>query len=148
MGGNDRNSPEVIEKRRALAGEVLRFIRSGLQEEPACAVVGLDRRTWQRWKKDPGKHGLNPWTIVSPVDEQEQEVDFNVAVEQAIAQFEMTHLLKVTSAKPWQAHMTILERKWPEKYGRRESVRLAGKLGISLTEIVTRSMAPPKSDAD
>jgi hypothetical protein len=88
--------PEIVEK-------ILLILRAGNYFEVAAAVVGVSRRSLYRW--------------------MEQREDFREKVQQAIAISEMKALKRIQDAADagvWQAAAWKLERRFPERWARRD----------------------------
>lgn len=96
--------------------DLLQNIESGLTRERACMLVGITGRTLRSWLKE-GREDI----------EQELNTEKAALVERldrAEVAFEKVHLenIALASAKRWEASAWLLERKWPESYGRRFTV--------------------------
>jgi transposase len=104
-------------------------VRQGLYRESAAKLVGVSRRTFQRWLET----GASESDLDLPEDQCKHEGRYRrlfEAVEQAEAQFEAEMVEMVADAarskapNTWQAAMTILERKMPDRYGKRDTTVL------------------------
>lgn len=95
--------PDVVE--RLLAG-----LRDGLPRDAACQQAGLSRRTFYTWQRR-AKEGYAPAGALVE------------AIEQAEAVAEAEHLENIRRAgqhvPQWTASAWYLERKYPERWGRR-----------------------------
>lgn len=98
-----------------LAEQLLALIRSGNYLGVACRAVNLPRRTFGEWL-ERGKRGE---------EGDEPYVEFRAKVEQARAVGEARNVAAIASAakESWQAAAWMLERQYPERWGR-VSVRL------------------------
>ena len=124
-GRPSKLTPELTVELYRLIGE------EGLTQTGAAAAVGIHRATFQRWKA-AGREARSG-----------RFRDFCDALERAEAEFERTHLQRIGSGDPdvetrvrerngeeierititrppdWRRSAWLLERRWPERYGRR-----------------------------
>ena len=118
-----------------LQENVLKVIRSGNYIETACAYVGINKSTFYDWLKrgarEKDRVAKNPRARVRK-DEQ-PFVDFSNAVEKALAHAEIRDVAIIGKAaeENWQAAAWRLERKFPDRWGRKEKYALehSGKDG-------------------
>lgn len=107
-----------------LQARLIQYLRQGNYIVTACNAVGIDRTSFWRWMQ---------------IGEQETEgihFEFCNAAKQAMAEGEAEMALRVRSAtrdrvveaapegfvlipSSWQAAMTFLERRYPQRWGRR-----------------------------
>lgn len=89
-----------------------------------CEILGVDTSSIKNWfdRADDPREG-NPIYL-----------EFFLAVKKSEAQAEARLLSKIEAAgndpKNWPAHMTILERRHPERWGRRDRVQVDQKTTI------------------
>lgn len=104
-------------------------VRTGLYRESAAKLVGVRRRTFQRWLEI----GASESDLDLPDDQCKHEGRYRRLfedVERAEAEFEKEMVEMVAAAarsqapNTWQAAMTILERKMPDRYGKRDTTVL------------------------
>jgi hypothetical protein len=115
-------TPELQEK-------ILLHLRVGAYVETAAACAGIHKDTFYEWMKK-GARGIAPYAA------------FADAVHKAIAESESRDLATVlkASTKYWQAAAWRLERRFPEKYGRNDRVKVEAKVehdGASLIAKLT-----------
>lgn len=118
-----------------LQENVLKVIRSGNYIETACAYVGINKSTFYDWLKrgarEKDRVAKNPRARVRK-DEQ-PFVDFSNAVEKALAHAEIRDVAIIGKAaeENWQAAAWRLERKFPDRWGRKDKYALehSGKDG-------------------
>lgn len=118
-----------------LQEDVLKVIRSGNYIETACAYVGINKSTFYDWLKrgarEKDRLAKNPRARVRK-DEQ-PFVDFSNAVEKALAHAEIRDVAIIGKAaeENWQAAAWRLERKFPDRWGRKDKYALehSGKDG-------------------
>lgn len=100
---------------KELCDTICENIRRGNYISTSCRAVGISTSTYSRWKKK-GKQGIEPYkTFLERTDEAEAkgemaclEVIYNNAIENG----------------NWLSSAWILERKYPNRYGKRERVDL------------------------
>jgi transposase len=117
-GRPSKISPDRID-RIALA------IRAGNYDTVAAAFAGIDPSTYRRWKargeadRDAGRSSRYRELVE--------------AIEQADAEAEAFALAQIRKAadSTWTAAAWFLERKWPDRWGRRESIGIAGGGGAT-----------------
>ena len=92
-----------------LQKQIIVLIEAGNYIKTACLACGITQATFDWWMKKGQKEKIGMY------------YDFYTAVQEAEAKAETTLLAKVynASTSSWAAAMTILERRHPEKYGRR-----------------------------
>ncbi|MGH7901485.1 MAG: hypothetical protein ACRENZ_07080, partial [Thermodesulfobacteriota bacterium] len=76
--------------------------------EAACGLVGISKPTFFNWM-NKGEKGQG-----------QNCIDFFNRMKKAQSQVETRLIIQIEQDPSWQAKMTILERKWPERWGRRE----------------------------
>jgi hypothetical protein len=84
---------------------------AGHYREVACKLAGIDRRTLLNWLKRGQRERSGVYR------------DLYLAVERAEAKAEVFHLknIETASTKSWFASAWFLERKHPERWGKREA---------------------------
>lgn len=82
---------------------ILQAITDGCTVRDACYIAGISRTTYDRWMK--------------------QEPEFSEAILVAEAEYKRAKLKLIAEAgkatNMWSANAWLLERKWPEQYGKR-----------------------------
>src|SRR5690554_1753534 len=111
-----------------LQDEILKVIRSGNYIETACAYVGINKSTFYDWLKrgarEKDRLAKNPRAKVRK--SEKPYVDFSNAVEKALAHAEIRDVAIIGKAaeENWQAAAWRLERKFTERWGRKEKYAL------------------------
>jgi hypothetical protein len=105
-----------------LGNKICALVRAGNYVETAMVASGITRQTLMRWLR-AGKAG-----------ESKELVEFNERYSKACAESEALFLgvIQKSAAEHWQAAAWILERRFPEKWGKRERVDVAGVNGAPL----------------
>lgn len=111
---------------------ICRAIRAGNYREVAARHAGVGHSTLYSWL-EKGEARLEPYA------------DFREALQKAEADAEVHAVAIVRQAMPesWQAAMTYLERKFPDRWGRRERLALTGPSG---GPIQTQELVPSEAD--
>lgn len=103
--------------------QLLEYIEAGNYGETAAELTGIADNTFRNWIQR-GEAGEEPYTL------------FLRAVKRAAAKAEHTEIGKVRKAgddpRFWAASMTYLERKYPDKWGRRSEPNDASKVVINI----------------
>ena len=106
MGRPSKLTPDVQER-------ICQAIRAGNYYEAACAYAGIDYSTFRRWiiKGEKAKSG--------------KYHDFCEAIKKAEHEAEVRMVAQWQKHMPenWQAIATFLERRFPDRWGRRMDVR-------------------------
>ena len=119
---------------------LLASIRDGNYRETACRQAGLSKVTFYNWLKQ-AEHG------------HEQAIAFVNALEKAEADAESETVRNVRNASKlpqfWAAGMTWLERKSPDKWGRRQDdasvPKVVVQIGVQASEVQVTFASPPAS---
>lgn len=103
--------------------QLLAAIAEGNYRETACRLAGISKQTFYNWLKR-AEHGDEAATAF--VDALEKA--------EAIAESELVRNVRKASTQPqfWAAGMTLLERKSPEKWGRRQDDGSAPKVVVQI----------------
>ena len=106
-GRPDDLTPEIHEK-------IVNLVRAGNYVETAAACVGIVKSTFYEWLKKGARK------------EEEKYIDFSNAIYKAQAESEARDVLTVSKAtdKHWQAAAWRLERKFYEKWGRKDKMEV------------------------
>ncbi len=116
--------------------KLCRALAMGAHYEPACVSAGIDYSTFRKWM------------VAGQREVSGQFREFFEVVTRAI------HKAEIEALKHWQGHMAkdyracrdFLERRFPERWGRRERVEVTGRGGgpISLVAEAKRALAVPE----
>lgn len=104
-----KNGGRPTKRTPELEEVILRAIAAGLRPGVAAEVGGVDRTTFERWRK--------------------ADADFAQTIESAEATFEMHNLQRITraSSRTWKAAAWILERRFPERWGAKLAIGGTGE---------------------
>lgn len=129
------NDPDKVQ-------QFLAAISDGNYRETACKLAGIPKSTLYNWLK-----------LAEQGNEAAQQ--FSDALEKAEAQAEADLVCNVKAASKlpqfWAAGMTLLERKMPDKWGRRQDDSSAPKvivqIGIKDSDVSISTLSPvPRKD--
>jgi transposase len=113
-------TPEVQEK-------ILLHLRVGAYMETAAACAGIAKDTLYAWLKK-GARGEKPYA------------EFAEKVHKAVAESESRDLATVLKAsqKNWTAAAWRLERRFPERYGRNDRVKVEANVEVAGGELLAK----------
>lgn len=118
-----------------LQEEICKAIRAGNYIETAAAFAGISKNTLYEWMKRGAREkerlAKNPRAKVKK--SEAPFVEFSDAVEKALAAAEVRDVMLIGKAAEtqWQAAAWRLERKFPERWGRKERLEVAAEVDIS-----------------
>ncbi|MEM2508966.1 MAG: transposase [Candidatus Thermoplasmatota archaeon] len=100
---------------------LLKMIEQGLTVKRACNALGISEKTFYSWI-ERGKTGKGKYA------------EFLDKVKKAEAKFiaDAVEKIKEAGQKNWQALAWLLERKFPEEFGKKESLQVEGKMSIDV----------------
>lgn len=96
--------------------KVLGLIRAGNYPAVVCRACDIDETTYINWKKRAKKE--------EEMGERGEFFRFFQEIKKAEAEAEAMLVAKVSQDESWQAKMTMLERRHPERWGRKDSLRV------------------------
>ena len=110
---------------KELTDEIVKRIRAGNYIKVACQAVGISHTAYFDWIKK-GEDGISPYA------------EFLYAVKKAEAEAHVTYVAIIASQAPtqWQAAAWWLERKFPDKWAKREKIEI-GQEQVSSKEVET-----------
>jgi transposase len=123
-----------------VAEKIIAYVEAGNYVLTAAAACGISRRSFYDWMKR-GRAELDALEGgAEPEPNEELFADFAARVEIATAAAEIAALKDVRSAtERWQAAMTYLERRFPDRWGRRQAIEHSGPQGGA---IALRALRP------
>lgn len=121
MGRRSKLTEEVQEK-------VCEYVRQGLTYEVAARAAGISESTFYRWRERGEKARKGKFR------------KFWEALKRAEAEGEQALVRRILSASndTWQAAAWILERRYPDRWGRRDRVRHETDFGDALAQVLER----------
>ena len=108
-----------------LTNKICDMLRAGNYLETAAAYAGIDKATLHRWMKRGARELERVQAIEGGAEIAEEEqmfVDFCNSIKKALAEGEVRDMVIISNAakQDWKAAAWKLERKFPEKWGRKE----------------------------
>ena len=89
-------------------------ISVGAYIEDACIFAGISSRQYRRWR-ELAEQGVEPYAT--------RWVEINKSEANAVVR-NLFNIQNASNNGTWQASAWLLERKYPEKYGRKETVNI------------------------
>ncbi len=128
MGRPSKLTPELQEK-------IVTAIRAGNYIETAAAYAGVSKDTLYAWLKRGGRE----------VSAKSPYHRFSDAVEKALADAEMRDVLLIGKAaeENWQAAAWRLERKFSDRWGRKDHVRAEVTATVSWADLARQATETP-----
>ncbi|PTM58370.1 hypothetical protein [Desmospora activa] len=116
-GRKSKLTPELIDK-------ATKLIAAGNYVGTVCNYLGIGETTWYRWMSEGEKATRGRYR------------EFRDAIKRAESAAEMRAVNGIVQAgsKNWQALAWYLERKHPDRWGRREQMNLEGNIGIKFVD--------------
>ena len=106
--------PNGLKLNKKVCETICEGLRKGNYVSTCCRAVGINKSTYYNWKKK-GEKGIEPYaTFLKKVDEAEAEGE--------MAMMEIIHDNAVSGN--WLSSAWVLERKYPNRFGKRERMEL------------------------
>ena len=116
------DNPDLVET-------VVNFIKAGNYLNTACEAAGISHQTYYNWKAR-AEEGLASGRT-------DKYVEFFERIKKAEKEAEAFLVANIKNAavkkNVWQAAAFLLERKYPERWGRKDRQEVTGNIGIDLT---------------
>ena len=119
--------------------KIISAIRAGNYIETAAAYAGINKSTLYDWLKrgerEKQRVAQNPRYNIRK--SEKPYVEFSNAVEKALAEAEVRDVAIIAKAAEdqWQAAAWRLERKFPDRWGRRNlNIEHSGEIGIKIVD--------------
>jgi len=115
--------------------QIVEAVRAGNFIETAAAFAGLSKQTLYNWLKEGMRERDRRENGEEPDRTKDMYVKFSIDIEQAMAEAEMRDVEIITKAaeQQWQAAAWRLERKYPDRWGRK--VAVDAKQEITLPQV-------------
>ena len=121
MGRKSKLTPEVQER-------ICQYVRQGLTYEIAARAAGVSETTFYRWKQrgERSKRGKYRefWEALKRAESEAEQV--------------LVRRILAASNDTWQAAAWMLERRYPERWGRKDRVKHETDLGDALAQVLER----------
>ena len=120
-------NPEVGSKIRA-------SISVGMKYKDACAVAGVTERVFYYWKKRAEKTAdkLESGELTDAKASECIYFQFFQSLKEAEAKAKLSLLSKIKTDPSWQSKAWILERRYPDEWGRREKIDLTAEINTNV----------------
>ena len=121
MGRRSKLTPEVQEK-------ICEYVRQGLTYEIAARAAGISESTFYRWRERGERARSGKFR------------EFWEALKRAEAEAEqrLVERILAASSDTWQAAAWMLERRYPDRWGRKDRVRHETDFGDALAQVLER----------
>lgn len=123
---------------------IVQAVRAGNYIETAAAYAGVAKSTLYDWMKRGARERQrlerNPKARAKK--SEAPYVEFSNAIQKALAESEMFDVATIgrASRDNWQAAAWRLERKFPERWGRKERIEHEGKVTVERNDEVSRAV--------
>ncbi len=119
--------------------KIISVIRAGNYIETAAACAGINKSTLYDWLKrgerEKQRVAQNPRYKIRK--SEKPYVEFSNAVEKALAEAEARGVMLISNAAKtqWQAAAWMLERKFPDRWGRKRlDIEHSGEIGVKIVD--------------
>ncbi|MHB8533024.1 MAG: hypothetical protein ACYDC2_09920 [Solirubrobacteraceae bacterium] len=132
-----------------LADKLVKLVEDGNYVLVAASACGIGRQTFYDWQKRGEKAlalALDPEP--KPIPESERPfAELAERLDTAAAKAEVDALAMVRKqSKLWQASMTFLERRFPDRWGRRQAIEHSGPQGGAITHAISPDLLAKASN--
>jgi len=119
--------------------QIITVIKAGNYIETAAAYAGISKNTLYDWLKrgEREKQRVNKNSKAKIRKLEADFVEFSDAIEKALAEAEIRDVTIIAKAaeEQWQAAAWRLERKFPDRWGRRKlDIEHSGEIGIKIVD--------------
>ncbi len=126
---------------------ILKALKAGEYAKVAAEAQGIDESTYYRWLQR-GEAAMKAAGNNEPVDTKEREyADFVVKVRQAEAEAEQAALHALQRSEDWRAMAWFLERRYPGRWAKRQSLDFTSKEQPIRTVEVVRTVRASADEA-
>jgi hypothetical protein len=125
-------------------------IRAGASLDTAAKYVGVAQGTMRKWLSE-GRNALQRAGSPEEADPKyRDQVAFVVEVDEALSEFKinLTGTILVAGREQWQANAWLLERRFPDEFGRRQRIDHANAEGQPFQVAPTPLFDPSKLSDD
>jgi transposase len=128
-----------IKLKPEVQNKIIVAIKAGNYIETAAAYAGISKNTLYDWLKrgEREKQRVNKNSKAKIRKLEADFVEFSDAIEKALAEAEIRDVTIIAKAaeEQWQAAAWRLERKFPDRWGRRKlDIEHSGEIGIKIVD--------------
>jgi len=118
---------------KAIQDELVKTLRSGNYLETAASFAGLSHSIIREWVRRGERESIRLTNDpeAKPIKSEIPFMEFSVAIKKAQAQSEVMDVMLIGNAarESWQAAAWRLERKFPDRWGRKDKHEVSGPNG-------------------
>lgn len=111
--------PRKMSLTKEVIDSIAKAISNGLNNNDACSIAGVSRASFYSWLKDAEEALRNP-EAKKKIKHVGLKLELLDAIKNAESKYKLFHLQNIMQASrsTWQASAWILERKYPEEFGK------------------------------
>ena len=111
-------TPEMVK-------QLIKYVEGGSYIVVACRAVGIAEKTFYEWFKK-GEAGIDPYSKLSK----------SIKMAKAKAEIKNIEIIQKAAGKNWQASMALLERKYPQRWARRDKLEVKTKKIVESKQVI------------
>lgn len=137
-------TPQLIE-------DVKRILPTVLYMETVGDYLGVERTTWRKWvKRGAVERRRLAKEGAKPKASEVLYLEFFHTIKKSLAEGEIfdAGTIKKAAAEQWQASAWRLERRFPNRWGKKERLEMSTKKGQPMESKLTISVVPPEELSD
>lgn len=135
--------PPIIKDTEILK-DILEAISSGMSNKDACILAGISEESFYHIMRTIEKAKTDP----DSVPHSEDYLQFSESLKRARLKFKEKRVANIAKSEQWQSDAWLLERQFPDEYGKKEKVELSGSVestdlsGMSFEELMALKHGP------
>lgn len=128
---------------KEVQAKICNAIRAGNYMETASAYAGISKSTLYEWLRrgEREKQRVAENNRARIRKSEQIYVEFSDSVEKALAESEVRDVALIAKASEtqWQAAAWRLERRFPERWGKKDNVQLEGNMSVNIVDDIKPS---------
>lgn len=137
----DRGRPRLLDDPK-LYDLLVELVRGGAWYSVACRACGISYAVFNAWMQRGKKLQEKFSGRVDEIAEDEiLYLNFYEAIRKAEALLEIDITRKLVTDRDWKAQVALLERKYPDRWGRTEKHKVEGNLDINVAKLTDKQLA-------